>query len=192
MVYGVLNVKNKYRGKDAKFNILTSNFCQTVSLFPEPRRRSQRMEHRRRSWRRRVLLRRSHRIKTTSLVHPAYGRKWRTSQRRAPTNFTATSAALPATTSRCAWSDVALHVLSLELELKVVCVSGLCSVLQNFRTHMNSISHQQRMMEIQHMSNACLVTLLPRVQESLQGAVKDGSVLFCFFFTVETNQGWII
>lgn len=46
---------------------------------------------------------------------------------------------------------------------------------------MNSISHQQRMMEIQHMSNACLVTLLPRVQESLQGAVKDGSVLFCFF-----------
>lgn len=42
---------------------------------------------------------------------------------------------------------------------------------------MNSISHQQRMMEIQHMSNACLVTLLPRVQESLQGASKDGSVL---------------
>lgn len=26
------------------------------------------------------------------------------------------------------------------------------------------------------MSNACLVTLLPRVQESLQGANKDGSV----------------
>lgn len=51
---------------------------------------------------------------------------------------------------------------------------------------MNSISHQQRMMEIQHMSNACLVTLLPRVQESLQGAVKDGSV-FVLFFTVETH-----
>lgn len=42
---------------------------------------------------------------------------------------------------------------------------------------MNSVSHQQRMMEIQHMSNACLVTLLPRVQESLQGTSKDGSVL---------------
>ncbi|KAG8010735.1 Cip1-interacting zinc finger protein [Nibea albiflora] len=55
----------------------------------------------------------------------------------------------------------------------------LCSITchnqQNFRSHMNSVSHQQRMMEIQHMSNACLVTLLPRVQESLQGAVKDGS-----------------
>lgn len=44
---------------------------------------------------------------------------------------------------------------------------------------MNSVSHQQRMMEIQHMSNACLVTLLPRVQESLQGANKDGSVSKC-------------
>ncbi|XP_026211044.1 cdkn1a interacting zinc finger protein 1a [Anabas testudineus] len=54
----------------------------------------------------------------------------------------------------------------------------LCSITchnqQNFRSHMNSVSHQQRMMEIQHMSNACLVTLLPRVQESLQGASKEG------------------
>lgn len=54
----------------------------------------------------------------------------------------------------------------------------LCSITchnqQNFRSHMNSISHQQRMMEIQHMSNACLVTLLPRVQESLQGTNKEG------------------
>ncbi|XP_068191221.1 cdkn1a interacting zinc finger protein 1a [Antennarius striatus] len=54
----------------------------------------------------------------------------------------------------------------------------LCSITchnqQNFRSHMNSVSHQQRMMEIQHMSNACLVTLLPRVQESLMGANKDG------------------
>ncbi|KAK7896016.1 hypothetical protein WMY93_021341 [Mugilogobius chulae] len=54
----------------------------------------------------------------------------------------------------------------------------LCSITchnqQNFRNHMNSISHQQRMMEIQHMSNACLVTLLPRLQDSLQGTAKDG------------------
>ncbi|XP_033846126.1 cdkn1a interacting zinc finger protein 1a [Periophthalmus magnuspinnatus] len=54
----------------------------------------------------------------------------------------------------------------------------LCSITchnqQNFRSHMNSISHQQRMMEIQHMSNACLVTLLPRLQDSLQGTTKDG------------------
>lgn len=53
----------------------------------------------------------------------------------------------------------------------------LCSITchnqQNFRSHMNSMSHQQRMMEIQHMSNACLVTLLPRLQDSFQGTNKD-------------------
>lgn len=52
---------------------------------------------------------------------------------------------------------------------------------------MNSISHQQRMMEIQYMSNACLVTLLPRVQESLQGANKDGSVVFKFSSFCHSN-----
>ncbi|TNN73807.1 Cip1-interacting zinc finger protein [Liparis tanakae] len=54
----------------------------------------------------------------------------------------------------------------------------LCSITchnqQNFRSHMSSVSHQQKMTEIQHMSNACLVTLLPRVQESLQEGNKDG------------------
>ncbi|XP_057675689.1 cdkn1a interacting zinc finger protein 1a [Corythoichthys intestinalis] len=49
-----------------------------------------------------------------------------------------------------------------------------CHSQENFRSHMNSVSHQQRMMEIQHMSNACLVTLLPRLHETLQGASKDG------------------
>lgn len=49
-----------------------------------------------------------------------------------------------------------------------------CHNQQNFQSHMNGLAHQQRMMEIQHMSNACLVTLLPRVQESLQGSRKDG------------------
>lgn len=49
-----------------------------------------------------------------------------------------------------------------------------CHNQQNFQSHMNALAHQQRMMEIQHMSNACLVTLLPRVQESLQGGRKDG------------------
>ncbi|XP_051906399.1 cdkn1a interacting zinc finger protein 1a isoform X2 [Hippocampus zosterae] len=49
-----------------------------------------------------------------------------------------------------------------------------CHSQENFRSHMNSVSHQQRMMEIQHMSNACLVTLLPRLHETLQGANKDG------------------
>uniref|UniRef100_A0A8C2FMH5 Cdkn1a interacting zinc finger protein 1a n=1 Tax=Cyprinus carpio TaxID=7962 RepID=A0A8C2FMH5_CYPCA len=49
-----------------------------------------------------------------------------------------------------------------------------CHNQQNFQSHMNGLTHQQKMMEIQHMSNACLVTLLPRVQESLQGARRDG------------------
>ncbi|XP_046906919.1 cdkn1a interacting zinc finger protein 1a [Hypomesus transpacificus] len=49
-----------------------------------------------------------------------------------------------------------------------------CHNQQNFQGHMNGLSHQQKMMEIQHMSNACLVTLLPRVQETLQGARRDG------------------
>ncbi|XP_051552336.1 cip1-interacting zinc finger protein-like isoform X2 [Myxocyprinus asiaticus] len=49
-----------------------------------------------------------------------------------------------------------------------------CHNQQNFQSHMNGLTHQQKMMEIQHMSNACLVTLLPRVQESLQGARKEG------------------
>lgn len=51
---------------------------------------------------------------------------------------------------------------------------------------MNSMSHQQRMMEIQHMSNACLVTLLPRVQESLQGAIKEGLVQNHMHFLAKT------
>lgn len=65
---------------------------------------------------------------------------------------------------------------------------------------MNSVSHQQRMMEIQHMSNACLVTLLPRVQETLQGASKDGSVFkhtkyafgLCFIFSFLENSNFCL
>ncbi|XP_039618598.1 cip1-interacting zinc finger protein-like [Polypterus senegalus] len=58
-----------------------------------------------------------------------------------------------------------------ELPSKFYCY--ICNITcynqQNFQTHMNGLAHQQRMMEIQHMSNACLVTLLPKVKESLQG-----------------------
>ncbi|XP_055730335.1 uncharacterized protein LOC129818458 isoform X2 [Salvelinus fontinalis] len=46
---------------------------------------------------------------------------------------------------------------------------------EDFQSHMNGLAHQQRMMEIQHMSSACLVTLMPRVQESLQGGCGDSS-----------------
>ncbi|XP_029565265.1 cip1-interacting zinc finger protein isoform X2 [Salmo trutta] len=52
-----------------------------------------------------------------------------------------------------------------------------CHNQQDFQSHMNGLAHQQRMMEIQHMSSACLVTLMPSVQESLQGACGDGSSL---------------
>lgn len=35
-------------------------------------------------------------------------------------------------------------------------------------------SYEQRMVETQHMRNACLVTLLPPMQEMPQGASRDG------------------
>ncbi|KAL0978968.1 hypothetical protein UPYG_G00178640 [Umbra pygmaea] len=41
-----------------------------------------------------------------------------------------------------------------------------CHNQQNFQNHMNGEGHQQRMLEIQHLSNACLINLLPRVGES--------------------------
>ncbi|XP_071008866.1 zinc finger protein on ecdysone puffs-like isoform X1 [Oncorhynchus clarkii lewisi] len=50
-----------------------------------------------------------------------------------------------------------------------------CHNQQDFQSHMNGLVHQQRMMEIQHMSSACLVTLMPRVQDSLQGGCGDSS-----------------
>ncbi|KAK6306773.1 hypothetical protein J4Q44_G00236980 [Coregonus suidteri] len=45
---------------------------------------------------------------------------------------------------------------------------------QNFQSHMNGVEHQQCMMEIQQVSNACLVNLLPLVGNSLQGTHKAG------------------
>ncbi|XP_036382006.1 cdkn1a interacting zinc finger protein 1b [Megalops cyprinoides] len=48
-----------------------------------------------------------------------------------------------------------------------------CQNQQSFQSHMNGVVHQQRMMEIQRRSNACLGTLLPRVRESLQSQ-RDG------------------
>lgn len=53
-----------------------------------------------------------------------------------------------------------------------VCLPLTC--LQNFQNHMNGLEHQQRMMEIQQVSNACLANLLPRVGDSLQGTHKVG------------------
>ncbi|XP_023666867.2 cdkn1a interacting zinc finger protein 1a isoform X1 [Paramormyrops kingsleyae] len=49
-----------------------------------------------------------------------------------------------------------------------------CFTQQSFQSHMTGLVHQRRMMEIQHASSACLVTLLPHVQESLLGMCGEG------------------
>ncbi|XP_060739027.1 cdkn1a interacting zinc finger protein 1b isoform X2 [Tachysurus vachellii] len=43
----------------------------------------------------------------------------------------------------------------------------------DFQTHMISLGHQQKMMEIQHLSNTCLATLLPKMHQSLQGKYRN-------------------
>ncbi|XP_053336508.1 cdkn1a interacting zinc finger protein 1b [Clarias gariepinus] len=43
---------------------------------------------------------------------------------------------------------------------------------QEFQTHMISFEHQQKMMEIQHLSNTCLATLLPKMHQSLQSKYR--------------------
>ncbi|XP_072739208.1 cip1-interacting zinc finger protein isoform X1 [Ciconia boyciana] len=51
---------------------------------------------------------------------------------------------------------------------------------ENFQSHMAGVQHQQRLGEIQHMSNVCFVSLLPMVKEQKVLAEKDG----------ETQQRW--
>ncbi|NXG74853.1 CIZ1 protein, partial [Baryphthengus martii] len=60
-----------------------------------------------------------------------------------------------------------------------ICKTNCCSQ-QNFQSHMAGIQHQQRLGEIQHMSNVCFVSLLPMVKEQKMLAEKDG----------ETQQRW--
>ncbi|XP_007243952.3 cdkn1a interacting zinc finger protein 1b isoform X1 [Astyanax mexicanus] len=50
-----------------------------------------------------------------------------------------------------------------------------CGDQQHFQTHMISLGHQQKMMEIQHLSNTCLATLIPQMQQSIQGTNRDKS-----------------
>ncbi|XP_068925609.1 cip1-interacting zinc finger protein isoform X2 [Petaurus breviceps papuanus] len=52
---------------------------------------------------------------------------------------------------------------------KINCVSQ-----QNFQAHMAGLQHQQRLGEIQHMSNACLLSLLPTNREQGALAERDG------------------
>ncbi|MCI4392556.1 hypothetical protein PGIGA_G00147190 [Pangasianodon gigas] len=47
-----------------------------------------------------------------------------------------------------------------------------CPDQHDFQTHMISLEHQQKMMEIQHLSNTCLATLLPKMHQSLQGKYR--------------------
>ncbi|XP_046785152.1 cip1-interacting zinc finger protein isoform X8 [Gallus gallus] len=60
-----------------------------------------------------------------------------------------------------------------------ICKTNCCNQ-QNFQAHMAGIQHQQRLGEIQHMSNVCFVSLLPMVKEQKLLAEKDG----------ETQQRW--
>ncbi|NWU90701.1 CIZ1 protein, partial [Upupa epops] len=60
-----------------------------------------------------------------------------------------------------------------------ICKTNCCSQ-QNFQSHMAGVQHQQRLGEIQHMSNVCFVSLLPMVKEQKVLAEKDG----------ETQQRW--
>ncbi|NXF86434.1 CIZ1 protein, partial [Eubucco bourcierii] len=60
-----------------------------------------------------------------------------------------------------------------------ICKTNCCSQ-QNFQSHMAGIQHQQRLGEIQHMSNVCFVSLLPMVKEQKVLAEKDG----------ESQQRW--
>ncbi|XP_063792671.1 cip1-interacting zinc finger protein isoform X2 [Pseudophryne corroboree] len=47
--------------------------------------------------------------------------------------------------------------------------------LQNFQSHLVNAQHQQNIQEIQHLSNACLVTLMPTAKDSQGGmACRDG------------------
>lgn len=44
-----------------------------------------------------------------------------------------------------------------------------CSfLLQEFQDHMSGAQHQQRLEEIQHMSHACLLSLLPVPRDVLE------------------------
>ncbi|XP_051492673.1 cip1-interacting zinc finger protein isoform X3 [Apus apus] len=60
-----------------------------------------------------------------------------------------------------------------------ICKTNCCSQ-QKFQSHMAGIQHQQRLREIQHMSNVCFVSLLPMVKEQKVLAEKDG----------DTQQRW--
>ncbi|XP_054853896.1 cip1-interacting zinc finger protein isoform X2 [Eublepharis macularius] len=60
-----------------------------------------------------------------------------------------------------------------------ICKTNCCNQ-QNFQAHMAGLEHQQRLQEIQHMSNICFVSLLPMVKEQRPLAEKDG----------ESQQRW--
>ncbi|KAM5146242.1 cip1-interacting zinc finger protein [Mantella aurantiaca] len=45
--------------------------------------------------------------------------------------------------------------------------------LQNFQSHLLTVQHQHKIQEIEHLSNACLVTLLPTAMDSKDGRKKQ-------------------
>ncbi|KAG8554894.1 hypothetical protein GDO81_003928 [Engystomops pustulosus] len=51
--------------------------------------------------------------------------------------------------------------------------------LQNFQSHLVTAQHQQKIQEIQHLSNACLVTLLPTAKEMGSRDGKKKQMRWC-------------
>lgn len=62
-------------------------------------------------------------------------------------------------------------------KVAVKCTCYICNIAcpdqQAFQTHMVSLDHQQRMMEIQRASNTCLASMLPQSHESLHGTDRE-------------------
>ncbi|XP_072841229.2 cip1-interacting zinc finger protein [Pogona vitticeps] len=79
-------------------------------------------------------------------------------------------------------SEMGAAETSPESALKFYCYicKSDCFSQENFQSHMAGVQHQQRLRDIQHMSNLCFVSLLPVVKEQGPLAEKDG----------ESQQRW--
>ncbi|XP_042334939.1 cip1-interacting zinc finger protein isoform X2 [Sceloporus undulatus] len=67
-----------------------------------------------------------------------------------------------------------------------ICKTDCCNQ-QNFQAHMAGVQHQQRLQDIQHMSNVCFVSLLPMVKEQRPLVEKDGDNQQRWCNTCQTN-----
>ncbi|XP_047674305.1 cdkn1a interacting zinc finger protein 1b isoform X3 [Tachysurus fulvidraco] len=93
-------------------------------------------------------------------------------------------------------SEEAAGAAGLALEKDMSMTDKYCCYICNvtspdqhdFQTHMISLGHQQKMREIQHLSNTCLATLLPKMHQSLQGKYRQGLGIDLFRFITSAGQ----